>query len=180
MPRGVLFRTCSTPAAIHGADPGRPSDPPLAPTPSCCPCCSPFLALVCSTTRLSYLQQYMEQIQADPHVCAINGSQPPAPKRQRTSAPPAPAATAAAARPAVQQKPKPKPPSRLSEPGYAAPLPPAPPPAPVVTYGLPNRMAPHDGETPVAALVRVLHGDQQPHPLQRRVPALCISGHPTT
>ncbi|WIA43007.1 hypothetical protein OEZ86_009542 [Tetradesmus obliquus] len=89
-------------------------------------------------------KQYMEQIQADPHVCAINGSQPPAPKRQRTSAPPAPAATAAAARPAVQQKPKPKPPSRLSEPGYAAPLPPAPPPAPVVTYGLPNRMAPHE------------------------------------
>jgi hypothetical protein len=90
------------------------------------------------------VQQYMEQIQADPHVCAINGSQPPAPKRQRTAQPPA--APAPAARPAVQQKPKPKPPSRLSEPGYAAPLPPAPPPAPVVTYGLPNRMAPHEGE----------------------------------
>jgi hypothetical protein len=118
---------------------------------------------------LCCLQQYMEQIQADPHVCAINGTQPPAPKRQRTA--PSPAAAAPAARPAVQQKPKPKPPSRLSEPGYAAPLPPAPPPPPVVTYGLPNRMAPHEGAQQASC-----QQQQQAAALHQRAVPVLING----
>lgn len=81
----------------------------------------------------------MEQIQADPEVCALTGTQPPAPKRQKTAA----GAASAAAGAANRAKSKPRA-GRTSEPGYTAP--------PVIPdYGVPHRIAPHEGERQLAA-----------------------------
>lgn len=83
-------------------------------------------------------KQYLDQIKADPEVCAING-QPPPPKRQRST--PTPAAGTKAKPAAAGSRPRP-PGGRASDGGYVAP--PPPPPVQIPTYGLPTRKAPHE------------------------------------
>ncbi|KAF8063687.1 hypothetical protein HT031_003542 [Scenedesmus sp. PABB004] len=88
-------------------------------------------------------KQYMEAIAADPDVCAINGSQPPPPKRQKTG----PGGPRGAA-PGGKARPRP---GRSSDAAYAPPPP---------TYGLPHRIAPsQDPHGLVGCRVNIIQED---------------------